>query len=150
MPTLPASAHPTAGRRIRAGDADRERVAEQLGTHHADGRLDLDEFTARMDAAYAATYLDQLDPLLADLPAAARGPTGYTGVPVPWRRLPRVGGLPVPLLILGCIAVLLSIGAIANGMPPFPLFWLAVAILWWYRGRWLRASGHAGQKPAQH
>jgi len=122
--------------RIRAGDADRDAVAEELGTHHADGRLDLDEFTARMDAAYGATYLDELEPLLADLPAAARGPTRYGGAPSSWWRLARVGGLPVPLLVLACVAVLLSIGAVANGMPPFPLFWLVVVTVLWSRGRW--------------
>lgn len=54
--------------RWRAGDADREQVAEALRTAHAEGRLSLDEFGERLDAAFAATYVDELGPLTADLP----------------------------------------------------------------------------------
>lgn len=54
--------------RWRAGDADREQVAEALRTAHAEGRLSLDEFGERLDTAFAATYVDELGPLTADLP----------------------------------------------------------------------------------
>jgi len=54
--------------RWRAGDADREQVAEALRTAHAEGRLGLDEFGERLDAAFGATYVDELVPLTADLP----------------------------------------------------------------------------------
>jgi Domain of unknown function (DUF1707) len=54
--------------RIRASDADRDRVAALLREHHAAGRLTAEEFHERMDAALDATTLGQLDELLADLP----------------------------------------------------------------------------------
>jgi hypothetical protein len=57
--------------RLRASDADRERTVEQLRRHHADGRLDLEEFSERMDRAYAAKTLAELDELMTDLPQDA-------------------------------------------------------------------------------
>ena len=54
--------------RIRASDEDRDRVAAMLREHHAVGRLTVDEFNERLDKAYAATTMGDLDELLADLP----------------------------------------------------------------------------------
>ena len=55
--------------RIRASDADRDRTAALLREHHAAGRLTAEEFNERLDKAYAAKTLGELDELLADLPA---------------------------------------------------------------------------------
>jgi Domain of unknown function (DUF1707) len=55
--------------RIRASDADRDRVAALLREHHAAGRLTAEEFGERMDQALEAKTLGELDQLLADLPA---------------------------------------------------------------------------------
>jgi Domain of unknown function (DUF1707) len=55
--------------RIRASDEDRERVVSLLREHHAAGRLTADEFSERLDKAYAAKTLGELDELMADLPA---------------------------------------------------------------------------------
>jgi hypothetical protein len=60
--------------RLRASDADRERTVERLRRHHADGRLDLDEFSERMERAYEAKTLAELDELMSDLPAEATRP----------------------------------------------------------------------------
>lgn len=54
--------------RIRASDDDRERVAALLREHHAVGRLSAEEFDERLDRAFAAKTLGDLDELLADLP----------------------------------------------------------------------------------
>jgi hypothetical protein len=54
---------------IRASDEDRERAVALLREHHAAGRLDADEFNERLDKAYAAKTMGQLDELMADLPA---------------------------------------------------------------------------------
>ena len=54
--------------RIRASDEDRDRVASMLREHHAVGRLTVDEFNERLDKAYAARTMGDLDELLADLP----------------------------------------------------------------------------------
>jgi len=61
---------------IRASDEDRSRAAATLGEHYAAGRLTLEEFQERLDKVYAATTLDELDRLMADLPG-----TGLSRVP---------------------------------------------------------------------
>ncbi|MBS2964513.1 DUF1707 domain-containing protein [Actinocrinis puniceicyclus] len=53
---------------LRASDADRERIVEQLRKHTADGRLTMDEFEQRMTAAYAAKTYGELAQLTRDLP----------------------------------------------------------------------------------
>jgi hypothetical protein len=71
---------------LRASDADRERVAEILRTAAAEGRLDLNELDERLAIVYAAKTYAELEPVVADLPAAARTvPSGPAG---------RVGGVP--------------------------------------------------------
>ncbi len=64
--------------RMRAADADRERVAEQLRSAHADGRLDLAEYDERVQQAWAARTYGDLDALTVDLPQARR-PTSKVG-----------------------------------------------------------------------
>lgn len=54
--------------RMRASDADRERVVERLRTALNEGRLDLGEYDERMQQAYAAKTYGDLDRLLTDLP----------------------------------------------------------------------------------
>jgi hypothetical protein len=64
---------------MRASDADREAVVEQLRVALNEGRLTITEFDERVRDAYAAITLADLAPLTADLPE-----------PVPARRLPEV------------------------------------------------------------
>jgi len=86
--------------RIRASDADRDRTAALLREHHAAGRLTAEEFNERLEKAYAAKTLGELDELLADLPgidlyklpdaSLRRGrPGGGSGPPpLPWMMAP--------------------------------------------------------------
>jgi hypothetical protein len=61
---------------LRASDEDRERVARDLRDHYSAGRLDGGELDDRLDRAYAARTLADLEPLTADLPTpASTGPT---------------------------------------------------------------------------
>jgi hypothetical protein len=69
---------------LRASDADRERVVNLLREHHAEGRLDMDEFHDRLNAAYEAKTIGDLDALTADLPA------------IDLYRLPSAGLRPAP------------------------------------------------------
>ncbi|MFF9122996.1 DUF1707 domain-containing protein [Streptomyces sp. NPDC014889] len=55
---------------LRASDADRERVAEQLRDALAEGRLDMSEFEERLDATYRARTYGELTPITRDLPVA--------------------------------------------------------------------------------
>ena len=56
--------------RIRASDEDRDRAAAALREHLAVGRLTLEEFSDRLDQAYAARTTGELDQLMTDLPGA--------------------------------------------------------------------------------
>jgi len=67
--------------RIRAGNADRERVVQRLNDALAEGRLDVHELDERVAAAYAAKTLGELQPLLADLPPEPAGQWRLAEVP---------------------------------------------------------------------
>src|SRR5256885_14856413 len=76
---------------------ERERVIQQLSDHFANDRLSLDELEARMDLAYKAATVTDLQRLTADLPSV----TAAAPVPVaaPARELagiPAPPGRPVP------------------------------------------------------
>jgi len=58
---------------MRASDADRDRTVAALGEGMAAGRLTAEEFHQRLDLAYAAKTLGELDRLVADLPATDLG-----------------------------------------------------------------------------
>jgi hypothetical protein len=59
---------------FRAGDAEREAVAAQLREHFAHGRLSLDELQDRLDAAFAARMMSDLDRVVSDLPHVSPPP----------------------------------------------------------------------------
>ncbi|MEU9090091.1 DUF1707 domain-containing protein [Streptomyces sp. NPDC048428] len=54
---------------MRASDSERERIAEILREAVAEGRLQMEEFEHRLDAAYKARTHGELEPLVRDLPA---------------------------------------------------------------------------------
>lgn len=53
---------------VRASDDDREETVRQLQRGLSQGRLTVDEFDDRVQAAYAARTLGELDELIRDLP----------------------------------------------------------------------------------
>jgi Domain of unknown function (DUF1707) len=114
--------------RMRAGDADRQRVVERLGKHFAEGRLTVAEFDERALRAHGSMYLDELPALTADLPRE----------PEPQRR-PRRQRAPVPGPIVFLLAMLLAwsmVNAVAYGVPPF--FALILLFLFLRHRRWSR------------
>jgi hypothetical protein len=56
---------------LRASDAERERTATLLRDHAAAGRLTPEELGERLDVAYAARTVGELDALTHDLPQAS-------------------------------------------------------------------------------
>lgn len=56
---------------MRAADADRQLVADQLRVAVDEGRLDLHEYDERLQRAYASRTYGELDALVTDLPAPA-------------------------------------------------------------------------------
>jgi Domain of unknown function (DUF1707)/2TM domain len=59
---------------VRIGDAERDRVIDQLADHHAAGRLTLAEFEDRMASAQTARTGADLAVLVEDLPAPTPNP----------------------------------------------------------------------------
>jgi Domain of unknown function (DUF1707) len=59
---------------VRASDEDRERVVAVLKENCAAGRLTLDELPGRVERAYAAATLAELEQLTRDLPDRQREP----------------------------------------------------------------------------
>ncbi len=90
---------------IRVSDAERNEVAELLGQHYADGRLDQAEFDDRVNRTMAAKTRGDLTGLFDDLPepgpagAGPAGPGGQNGSAVSYRGRGR-GGIARPLLLL--------------------------------------------------
>ena len=97
---------------LRAGDADRERIAEILRKQHTEGRLDTDEFQQRIDGCYSAKTLGDLDELLHDLPTEPHPDHRPRGIPG-LRMLGRPRMVP---LILAAIVISAVTGA--------HLFWI--------------------------
>jgi hypothetical protein len=91
---------------IRVSDAERNSVAELLGQHYADGRLDQTEFDERISRTMAAKTRGDLTGLFDDLPetgpngAGPAGPGGPTDQAAPYRGPRRRGGIVRPLLLL--------------------------------------------------
>jgi hypothetical protein len=54
---------------VRASDAERDAVVAELQEHSAQGRLTLEEFSARADEAFAAKTLADLEAVRRELPA---------------------------------------------------------------------------------
>jgi len=154
------------GAQWRVGDAEREAVAGQLREHYATGRLGIDEFRARLDAAYAAATAGELTRVTADLPAAGPGPlagpalagpgpAGRDRAPSP-RRRPHPGRAAAVLVLAGLVtAGALALGSLPHGgllvlafvlvlLPVMLLAALASAAIWigrraWRSGIWLEA-----------
>jgi len=56
--------------KLRASDADRDRVVELLNLAYSEGQLSKDEYDTRLDSAMSARTFADLDSLVTDLPAA--------------------------------------------------------------------------------
>jgi len=54
---------------VRASDGERNRIADELRVHCADGRFDVDELELRLERAMTARTVRELAELVADLPA---------------------------------------------------------------------------------
>jgi uncharacterized membrane protein len=107
--------------RLRASDADRERVTARLREHFAEGRLTRDELDERITAALSARTFGDLRAVMADLPdpapalSQARTLPRMAAGPVFVRRRPRL--LPLAMLLL----VLATLGS-GGGFVIFAIF----------------------------
>jgi hypothetical protein len=87
-------------RELLVGDDEREHVAGLLEKAVSRGLLDIDEFTARSDAALAATTRADLNAVLVDLPGAEATPDRLELVGSWSRAITRRGRWAVPGLIV--------------------------------------------------
>lgn len=67
---------------MRASDADRDHVAKLLGQALAEGRLNAEEHSERLEGVYAAKTLGELRPYVYDLPVSF-APPSTSGAPAP-------------------------------------------------------------------
>jgi hypothetical protein len=125
---------PGRGSGLRASDADRERAAETLRRHHADGRLTTGEFEERLERAYAAVTLGELDQLFGDLPRL-RAPED--------QRRPRRRWVGPPAVAIPIVAALVAIAALSSAH----VVWIAWPLMFFLffrfvrRDHWWRARG---------
>ncbi|MGY1896116.1 DUF1707 domain-containing protein [Nocardia gipuzkoensis] len=103
---------------VRASDADREKIVDQLRLAMNEGRLTLPEFDERLQQVYAAKTYGELTPLLSDLPAQRQSQRARAeGIPqwltIMWTPWVFVNAL--------CVAIYLATGA-----GYFWPFWVAV------------------------
>ncbi|MFB9239185.1 DUF1707 domain-containing protein [Plantactinospora siamensis] len=135
------------GPRLRASDAERERLADLLRTAMAEGRLTLAEGEERLTAAYAAVYRDELGALVADLPGGHRAvpdssPAGrparvagrmppdrrHPGRPAPPDRWPA----PRPVVVFALLLAAVIAASVLVGRPvfwPVPLAFIGYGLL---------------------
>jgi hypothetical protein len=109
----------------RASDAEREKLAQTLREHAAQGRLSVDELSERLDRAYAARTQGELTELVVDLPSAP---------PIAQRRPVLQGELGAFVVVnLVLIAVWAATGA-GYFWPLWPILGWGVCLLPGFRG----------------
>lgn len=101
-PGQPESSDPVADAlRMRASDADREKVADVLRDAYAVGRLSHDEYSERLEETYRAATYGDLIPVMRDLPV----PPGTLAVPsttgVSLSLPQQAPGTPIPMVNSG-------------------------------------------------
>jgi len=135
---------------IRASDDDRERAASEIREHYAQGRLDGDELAHRLEQAYAARTVAELQQLRADLPAlpagtpTARAEHAARRAELTRALVQRTGAALVPFLI--CTLIWLFAGASGSFWPAWTLLIAAVPLV---RNGW-RLYGPAPDLDAVH
>ncbi len=104
---------------LRVSDAERQAVADRLGEHFAEGRLDQDEFDERAGRAMNAKTRADLSGLFDDLPDPSTRPqTGTAPVPV------RPGRHRHPVLVLVLLVIVALAAAHVVVAATVPWLWL--------------------------
>jgi hypothetical protein len=112
-PVRPEPGAQAAAAGLRASRADRERVIDLLKAAFAQGRLDRDEFDARIGQTLAARTYGELAAVTADIPAELiaappRRPPVPTRRRIPFNSAVTGGACMAGLVNVGMVAVLLS------------------------------------------
>ena len=125
---------------VRASDADRERVVEQLREAAAEGRLDHEELDARAGAALRAATTNDLQALLGDLPPRPSPSRGHSRQ----RRPERIAWL----ALLGLSLLLIGIWALTGAGYFWPAWAIGGTALWLFKTsrHGLGTCGHARRR----
>jgi uncharacterized protein DUF1707 len=100
-------------RQLRVGDKERDAVAEVLRQRHLEGRLDVDEFQARIERCLTAKMYADLDVLLVDFPRDES------------ERRRRGRRWPVPVALVPIVLAVALVGG-------FHVAWLAVPLVFFF------------------
>jgi hypothetical protein len=143
---------------LRASEADREQTAAFLNHHCAQGRLSLQELSARVDAAYRAVGLSELERLTNDLPGSPFAPAAPSRGALDRRRLSP--GLGLALMALAFIAfaaavpadvwaplLVLAVPLVATLLFTVLPFAVPVLVVAWMLRSLTRAVGHGPGLP---
>ena len=123
-------------RTMRASDAERDRVVEMLREGAGEGRLEPDELEERLEAAYSARTLADLDALTRDLPRR----------PESARERPRRRSWSWPVASPLYLAAVITLAIVVH-----PLIWLALVPVFFARhGHACHGSGFHGRMRGHH
>jgi Domain of unknown function (DUF1707) len=122
---------------LRASDAEREQVIDDLRQHAADGRLTMDEFEQRVAEALAARTRADLEPVLRELPALERAPRAE---PRARRRVP----MPSGRTVFAVLAIVFAVVMVTQDM------WWIIFPLMGVLGGCGRTSGCSTSRVARH
>jgi DUF1707 SHOCT-like domain len=133
---------------LRASHADREQVIGTLKTAFVQGRLDADEFDARLDQVYASRTYAELAEVTADIPIElTRAPPPRN----PWRATKVAWGVVYALILPG----LITLAGLPGGPAPLTAGKVAtlsavVYVIFWSLGVLMMvASRHAKRSSGQ-
>jgi hypothetical protein len=112
----------TPDQHLRASDAEREQVIEDLRQHAADGRLTMDEFEQRVTEALAATTRADLEPVLRELPALERESKSRP-------RVRRSMPMPSARAMLTAVAIVFAVVMFTQGV-----WWIIFPLMAVFRG----------------
>ena len=124
-----------------ASDAERERVVDMLRGAAAEGRLTTEEFSERIDSAYAARTHGELEAVLHGLPRPAVQERRRT-----WRRLQHLALWFLPPNLI-CIAIWAATGAEPHFWPKWVLLGTGIRLLYGARGLVLGGPGPPPEPP---
>lgn len=113
---------------MRISDTEREEVVERLRGALSEGRLELEEFDERVQAAYRAKTYRDLTPLTADLPSAPVPAPTMRAVPAAQASVDesrRALALFSAIFVFIAFGVLISVASGGTILPFWPLFILA-------------------------
>ena len=122
---------------MRASDAERAEIADQLAQHYGDGRLDQADLDERLSRAMSAKTRADLTGITDDLPEVGTRPAARTPARRPRRSWPRV--LPIVLIIAVVAVTWHGLAALwpwswfGFGFGFGPWLWIALLVFCWVR-----------------